>query len=49
MSATVAFEKMQGIGNDFIMLDALRDTLPDDLAALARWTQGSLPVAAQTV
>ena len=38
MSAVIPFDKMQGIGNDFIMLDALRDTLPGDLTALAQWT-----------
>ena len=29
------FVKMQGLGNDFVVLDALRDPLPDELPALA--------------
>lgn len=33
----IPFTKMQGIGNDFVMVDALRETsLPDDLPAFAR-------------
>ena len=32
----VPFAKMQGLGNDFVVLDALRDPPPDDPAALAR-------------
>ena len=33
----IPFTKMQGIGNDFIMLDALRDPLPaGDLPSLAK-------------
>lgn len=33
----IPFTKMQGIGNDFVMIDALRETaLPDDLPAFAR-------------
>jgi diaminopimelate epimerase len=37
MSLTVPFDKMQGIGNDFVMLDALRHQLPEDLTELSRW------------
>ena len=32
----IAFVKAQGLGNDFVVLDGLRDPLPDDLPALAR-------------
>ncbi|RYG27562.1 diaminopimelate epimerase, partial [bacterium] len=36
---TLPFVKMQGIGNDFVMLDTITDPLPDlDLAALSRRT-----------
>lgn len=30
------FVKMHGVGNDFIMLDGIRDTLPQNLSAFAR-------------
>ncbi len=32
----IPFVKMQGLGNDFVVLDALRDPLPSDPAGLAR-------------
>lgn len=34
----IRFEKWHGIGNDFVMVDAFTETLPDDLASLARST-----------
>lgn len=34
----VAFTKMHGAGNDFVVLDGLRDALPGDLEAFARRT-----------
>jgi diaminopimelate epimerase len=36
MSRRLPFTKMQGAGNDYVVLDGIRDTLPDDLGALAR-------------
>ena len=33
---TLAFTKLHGAGNDFVLLDGLRDALPDDLESLAR-------------
>jgi len=36
MSATLRFTKMHGAGNDFVVLDGLRDALPADLEGLAR-------------
>jgi len=33
---TLAFTKLHGAGNDFVLLDGLRERLPDDLEALAR-------------
>ena len=32
----IPFVKAQGIGNDFVVLDALRDSIPDDLPGFAR-------------
>lgn len=32
----IPFTKMQGLGNDFVVLDALRDPSPDDFPAFAR-------------
>ena len=32
----IPFVKAQGLGNDFVVLDALRDPAPDDLSTLAR-------------
>lgn len=32
----VPFTKMHGAGNDFVLLDAIRDSLPDDLAAFSQ-------------
>ncbi len=32
----IPFAKMQGLGNDFVVLDALRDSLPSDLPEFAR-------------
>ncbi len=32
----IPFVKAQGLGNDFVVLDALRDALPEDFPALAR-------------
>ncbi|RYG31963.1 diaminopimelate epimerase [bacterium] len=34
----MAFEKWQGIGNDFVLVDAFTQTLPDDLASLSQAT-----------
>ena len=36
MSRELAFTKMHGAGNDFIVLDGIRDALPP-LEPLARW------------
>jgi diaminopimelate epimerase len=36
MSRRLPFTKMHGAGNDFVVLDALKETLPADLSALAR-------------
>jgi len=33
---TLRFSKMHGAGNDFVVLDGIRDTLPRDLAAFSR-------------
>jgi len=33
---SLRFTKMHGAGNDFVVLDALRDDLPEDLSAFAR-------------
>lgn len=35
-SKRIPFTKMHGAGNDFVVLDAIRDSLPDDLAAFSR-------------
>lgn len=35
-SAHVRFMKMHGAGNDFVVLDAIRDPMPQDLAAFSR-------------
>jgi len=35
-SAQVRFVKMHGAGNDFVVLDAIRDPMPEDLAAFSR-------------
>lgn len=35
-SARLAFTKMHGAGNDFVVLDGIRDRLPRDLAAFSR-------------
>ncbi|MFT5696339.1 MAG: diaminopimelate epimerase, partial [Myxococcota bacterium] len=32
----VPFTKMHGAGNDFVVLDAIRDSLPKDLAEFSR-------------
>ncbi|CAN5597004.1 diaminopimelate epimerase [soil metagenome] len=34
----IAFQKWHGIGNDFVMVDAFTESLPEDLASLARAT-----------
>jgi diaminopimelate epimerase len=36
MSNAIRFTKMHGAGNDFVVLDGLRDALPADMAAFAR-------------
>jgi len=36
MTRELPFTKMHGAGNDFVVLDAIREQLPNDLAALAR-------------
>jgi diaminopimelate epimerase len=36
MTRSLEFTKMHGAGNDLIVLDGLRDALPDDLGALSR-------------
>jgi diaminopimelate epimerase len=33
---TLPFTKMHGAGNDFVVLDGLRDSLPDDMAAFSQ-------------
>ena len=36
MSRSLPFTKMHGAGNDFVVLDAIRERLPGDLSALSR-------------
>lgn len=36
MSRSIPFTKMHGAGNDYVLFDALRDDLPNDLSKLAR-------------
>jgi len=36
VSGVLEFTKMHGAGNDFVVLDAIRHPLPDDLEALSR-------------
>jgi diaminopimelate epimerase len=36
MSRELPFTKMHGAGNDFVVFDGVRETLPDDLSKLAR-------------
>jgi diaminopimelate epimerase len=36
MSRTIPFTKMHGAGNDFVVFDAIQQTLPSDLSQLAR-------------
>lgn len=35
-SKEIRFTKMHGAGNDFVVLDAIRDPMPDDLASFSR-------------
>ena len=36
MTRQIRFTKMHGAGNDYVVLDGLRETLPADLEAFAR-------------